>query len=347
MEKNIRYNKIIGTGGIGKGMLFHSSEMRTLGRSESRLVHLSDAKDYCKQQIVLYYARALLEEEVNVYPIGYVGADSTGDKLIHEMEQDGMETGYIGQAECHPTMISVCIQYPDKEGCNITAINSAAVDVTPEYILENMKKIEVDRLSIVAAIPEVSVESRIAMLKYGKSKEAFCVLSVPAAEASIFLEKQAFTYCNLLAVNEEEARAILERDYEGEILAEELCRKLKQQNPDLILVITCGDKGAYSVVDFQVEHIPPFPGQIMNTTGAGDAFLGGMIAGLAMGMKIQKGRNDAFFGETRLTGAAELGAICAGMAIESKDSISREVTSENIMKRIEKEGWETAAWFTR
>lgn len=35
---NLKIKKVIGCGGIGKGLLFHSPNNETLGRSESRLV---------------------------------------------------------------------------------------------------------------------------------------------------------------------------------------------------------------------------------------------------------------------------------------------------------------------
>ena len=52
---SLKYNKVLGIGGIGVGMLFHTDINETLGRSESRLVELSEAKDYCKLHIVFHY----------------------------------------------------------------------------------------------------------------------------------------------------------------------------------------------------------------------------------------------------------------------------------------------------
>jgi hypothetical protein len=62
----MRFTKLIAAGGVGTGLLFHSPIMETLGRSESRLVTLCDAKDYCKQQIVLYYTAVLCDEKLRI-----------------------------------------------------------------------------------------------------------------------------------------------------------------------------------------------------------------------------------------------------------------------------------------
>lgn len=345
--ENAKYNKIVGTGGIGKGMLFHSDEMSTLGRSESRLVRLSGAKDYCKQHIVLHYAAVLLNKQTAIYPIGYVGSDEAGEKLIDKMAESGMDVRFVGKSTTEPTMLSICLQYPDKEGCNFTAKNNAASHVTPEYIKECMDCLDIDEKTIVAVIPEVSIESRMAMLLYGKEKGAYCVLSVPVAEAEEFLNQNAFFYCDLLAVNEEEAAAILGENEEKRKLAEKLYRKLEKSNPKIHVLMTCGKHGAYSVSGSCMEYIPPLAARTVNTTGAGDAFLGGTIAGIARGLPLYKGREDDRFGATKLSSAPELGTLCAGMAVESEDSIASHVNYDAICQKIKKEGMEGEAWFIR
>lgn len=343
MANKAKYNKIVGTGGIGVGMLFHSEAMETLGRSESRMVILSDAKDFCKQHIVFYYAAVLARDFSEIYPIGFVGNDANGRNLIAEMQREGMNTSFVGICEDEPTMLSICLQYPDKEGCNFTASNNASVHVTPAYIDECLEQIRIDSQTIVAVIPEVSAESRIEMLKQGRTHQAYNVLSVPAAEAELFAD--TFHMVDLLAVNEEEAQAILRQDFRKEELAMALYQLLKKGNPSISLLVTCGRNGAYSVFRGAVEFIPPLPGQAINTTGAGDAFLGGTLAGLAKGLPLQKGHSDGYFGETALGSAAELGALCAGMAVETKDSIAFEVTAQTIHNRMREHNWRAEEWF--
>ncbi len=79
-----------------------------------------------------------------------------------------------------------------KEGCNFSAVNNATKYVTVEYVQDCMEKIGIDERTIVAAIPEVSIESRVAMLRMGKEKQAFNVLSIPVAEARTFLKHNIF-----------------------------------------------------------------------------------------------------------------------------------------------------------
>lgn len=342
----MEFNKIIATGGIGKGMLFLSDRQETLGRSESRLVTLSPAKDYCKQQIVLYYAASLRKDALTVYPIGYVGADESGSASIEEMRLQGMDVTYIAQSPKLSTTISICLQYPDKETCNFTVDNSASGLVTPEYIVSAMEKIGVDEKSIVCAIPEVPAASRAEMMKNGKGKGALTVLSVPASEAGVFEGANVYEHVDILAVNMEEAQAVAGSSKTGKELIEELADKLRKENPGISILMTCGGEGAYTLEGERIEKVPPLRASALNTTGAGDAFLGGTLAGIARGMKLQKGHNDPVFGDTPLASAPELGTICAGMAVECEDSIAFHVSPFTIREKIRKNKWRTGKQFT-
>ena len=341
----MKYNKIIGTGGIGKGILFLSDKMEILGRSESRLVTLSPAKDYCKQQIVFYYIAALLQQDASIYPIGFVGNDENGRAIKQEMQRQGMNVEYIGISKENPTTLSICIQYPDKETCNITAQNSASGEVTPQVIRETMHTIGIDSRTIACAVPEVSVDSRVEMLKAAKEEGAFCVLSIAAAEAEEFAQKEVYTYCDLLSVNQEEAQAIARSKEDTETLIYMLGERLRKENPDISIIMTCGKEGAYSWQNGKTEQIPVLPGNAVNTTGAGDAFIGGTIAGLAKGLPLQKGVSDKKFGESELRTAVEVGTLCAGMAVECEDSIALSVTKNTLLSFIKEKRFLMSAEF--
>ena len=337
-----KYNKVVGTGGIGTGMLFLSMQNETLGRSESRLVELSDAKDYCKQHIVLYYTTQLLLGQAAVFPIGYVGADAMGEALLTDLEEIGMKADYVGKSTAYGTMLSICLQYPDKEGCNFTATNNATLCVTPAYIRECMEKIGIDSHTVVAAIPEVSLEARKELLQIGHEKKALCAASVPMAEAKDFVNNGMVELCDILAVNEEEAIAVANAfELSDPADFQALYDKLRQINPEIMLLITLGKNGAVTFYNGNAEKVPPLSTKVVNTTGAGDACLGGMLAGLVHGYSFQKGRDDLVFGETELSSAVELGTLCAGIAVSFEDSIARFVTQENLDGYIQEKGWET------
>ena len=59
-EKGYKYQRLIGTGGIGSGILFNLDGDHTMGRNESRSGELTPFRDYCKLHIISHYPTVLL-----------------------------------------------------------------------------------------------------------------------------------------------------------------------------------------------------------------------------------------------------------------------------------------------
>ncbi len=333
------FNKVIGTGGIGKGLIFHSEINETLGRNESRLVNLSDAKDYCKQHIVLHYI-ARLCPEIDVLPIGAVGNDAYGLQLIKDMQCSGMDTRHVLVEDGHDTMLSICLQYPNKDGCNFSVSNSAMECVTPEYIKRCVESENIDSRTIAVALPEASIQSRFTLLYEAKKRAAFCVSSVAESEVTSFLQTELHEYCDLLAINQAEALAFAKA---GSINYDTTKPNIKQitlsvykmlsvRNSELKLMVTDGKYGGYSVKNSLVEHVCAVDVPVINTTGAGDACLGGTISGLINGLPLQSitGDDEHYTQGERCTNAVHLGMACSGLAISTKDSIVADISLQGL-----------------
>ena len=199
-----------------------------------------------------------------------------------------MDVSHVETSGTLPTMLSVCIQYPDRDGGNITASNSACGLVTPDYVRAALGGLPVGAGSVAVAAPEVSVEARVAFLQEAKRKGAFCVLSVAESEAEAFLSSGAFADCDLLAVNEGETSALLGESAAPEETAVRLYEKLSAQCPGLKLIVTCGKKGGYTVQNGHPELFPRCPPRRAIPPGRGrlprrDPFR------LVLGLPFQKG----------------------------------------------------------
>ena len=128
------YKAVIGTGGIGSGMMFELQGDHTLGREESRAARLDDCRDFCKLHIMLHYVAMLLgsnhddEATCQTIPVGKVGKDSVGKEMVRLMKESGMDTRYVITTAEAPTLFSMCFLYPDRTGGNITTSRSASRD---------------------------------------------------------------------------------------------------------------------------------------------------------------------------------------------------------------------------
>ena len=83
------------------------------------------------------------------------------------------------------------------------------------------------------------------------------------------------------------------RDYVGAPLkteAEQIaaCRKLVKEGRAEMVALTLGEDGALLVTQSQVWRAMPLKIEAVSTVGAGDSFLGGMVAALAAGKPLDE-----------------------------------------------------------
>ena len=231
----------------------------------------------------------------------------------------------------------------------ISGAKNAAVAIVPAAIVANdiclienlpviedvvilsktLESIGVNEDSILVAVPEVRIDSRVTFLREGKEKGAFCAASIPVSEAHEFEQAGVYELCDLIAVNQDEARAICGSGLSGEGLFIKTCEYLCNWNKDIQLVVTEGADGAWCGNSQFREYLKPYPANVVNTTGAGDAFLGATIGMISQGFPlIHSGREE--FPYT----ATQVAAVCSGIAIGLEDSIPKSLDKEEVFSRL-------------
>lgn len=333
------YERVIGAGGIGSGLLFLMDGNHTLGRNESRPAVLTPAKDFGKLHIILHYVAVLLgagcRDGVAVYPVGCVGDDEVGRRVVREMRGTGMTVDHVRVSAEGATQFSVCFQYPDSAGGNITTSNSASDKLTPEDIRSAFAAFPTSGREITLAAPEVPMETRIELLRQGRQRGAFTVASVLASEAKAFLELGGPAFTDLLAVNIEEARALTElahKDLPASAVAQRCGEVLSRNRVAGAVTVTDGPRGSYAYQGGQLEIVPPLPTDVVSSAGAGDAYVAGVITGLACGLPLLKLAHDRVFGETPLASALEFGTLVASYSLTTMDSIHLSTDADTLVE---------------
>ena len=204
------FDRVVGTGGVGWGISFLLEENRALGREESRLAHLRDARDYCKLHIIAHYLAVLLgapRAGITVHPVGRVGDDQPGRRLRDELRSAGACLEHLGVATGAQTLFSTCLQYPDGSGGNITSSNSASGLVDASDIDDAFASacLRVPGRTLALAVPEVPLAARLRLLELGRSTGAFTAASFTATEAAAFVAAGGPRLADLVAINAEEA----------------------------------------------------------------------------------------------------------------------------------------------
>ncbi|MFH1761359.1 MAG: PfkB family carbohydrate kinase [bacterium] len=286
------YNTVIGTGGIGTGIIFKLEGNHNLGRNESRMAYLSEQRDFCKQHIILHYVSSLLKQiklPVKVFPIGAVGNDDPGAICLKEMKLAGMDTRFVRVLNMTKSLFAVCFQYPDNSGGNITQKQSASEKVKSDDIQNSFYQIVKNNLKIkpmILAAPEVPLASRAKLLKLGRKIRGFNAASFSTEEIKRVKNTNILKDIDLLSLNMDEANALAGTSYRSlpDRTIKKCCDSANKINPGLFLTVTNGSRGIYGCRNRNVEFIPALRVKVANTAGAGDAFLAGIMLGFIKGL---------------------------------------------------------------
>jgi sugar/nucleoside kinase (ribokinase family) len=333
------YRYVVGTGGIGSGMFFQLEGNHTVGRNESRAAALLPNKDYCKQHIILHYIAIMLGAGklggMPVIPIGKVGADGPGENLLAQMASAGMMMAHVSSIPSASTLFSVCFQYPDSAGGNITTSNNASALVEPGDIDAFFAKLAAPESGLALAAPEVPLPTRLRLLELGRRHGALNAASLLMSEAESFERAGGYALTDLMSVNIDEAAAIAGMVHRNGSTIEIVSRcveTLAAHNASMCIVVTDGPNGSYAYAKEKLTYTPPLPTAVASTAGAGDAFFAGTLVGLVCGLPFHKSRSDSRFGETPLRSAVELGTLLASLSVTSPNTIHQEANAEALLR---------------
>lgn len=332
----MKFDKVIGTGGIGFGIFFKLTDNATLGREESRSGILTDYKDYCKLHIILSYVGRLIGKKIPVYAVGKVGDDAVGTSLLQEMRETGIECSFVEREKGAPTTYSVCFQYPDRKGCNVTAENGASGIVDPEFIEQALDRLCPNEKTLALAAPEEPLAARKRFIEICAARGAFVAASFSSEELRSDGIGDILKDVDLLSINIDEAEALVgDKD-----IVESCCRKMDSLHKGAELIVTDGGNGSYAYSGGKLQKFNVIESAVVSTAGAGDSFLGGVMVGKCLGLPLVKDVEDTFFGQTPLVTATELGILASHFAVESADTIPKNFSAEEILRFIDHTGTE-------
>jgi ribokinase len=194
--------------------------------------------------------------------VGAVGADDLGDEALRELAAEGIDVAAVARLDDVPTGVAAIVV--DARGENLVAVASGANAAIDAAVVEDAVPPGDGVVLLGHEIPEAAV---VAGIRAGREAGRRLVLNpAPARRLADDLEGV------LLTPNAHEARALT-----GEEDVEAAARALAARTGAPVLV-TLGAEGAL-LLDGDVERLPAPTVKVVDTTGAGDAFVGGFAAG--------------------------------------------------------------------
>ena len=206
--------------------------------------------------------------------IGAVGNDEFGKLLKTNLENNAIRTKGVKIADTNSgvAVITVC------GGDNHIILDGGANDaVTPAWIDANINLVK--NADIVIFQLEIPMETIIYAAK--KASEFGCkVLLNPAPATKI--PDELLSYCDIIVPNEHEAAIITGHS------DEETALKTLWNDGKRTVIITLGSKGCLYNDGLTIKKQGAFPVNAVDSTAAGDSFIGGYCSAIAEGKTMDE-----------------------------------------------------------
>ncbi|WP_373070032.1 ribokinase [Sulfurimonas sp.] len=216
---------------------------------------------------------ALARANADVVHVGKVGKD--GIWLKEKMEKEGIDTSFVNTVKA-PTGHAV-IQV-NKEGENAIIIHGGANLTYKSSDIEKVLKTAKTE-DIVLLQNEINDVDKI--IKQTKSKGLKVVFNpAPMSDA---VKDYPLELVDIFIINETEGEAL-----SGEKKPEKIIKAMGKLYPKSSVVLTLGKKGVIYAKGKKVISVDALKVKAVDTTGAGDTFIGYFLAEFSRGMTIEK-----------------------------------------------------------
>jgi ribokinase len=245
----------------------------------------------------------------NVTFITKLGQDPFGDIARALYCKEGIDTRFLFTSP-NPTGAAAILIDADKGENAIIVVPGACFELTPA---------EVDQADVAIASSSIFVaqlELPLATVEHGlKLAHAHGVPTILNPAPAIALPDAIYPLCDHLTPNETEASALTGTPVTDLSSAEQAASVLLARGVRNV-ILTLGAHGALIKNRTLTRHIPAVDaGPIVDTTGAGDAFNGGLATALAEGMDLIE--------------ATKFACVVAGI------SVTRPGTAPSMPRRVE------------
>ncbi len=253
----------------------------------------------------------------SVVMVTKVGDDMFADNTIKNFARFGVDTTHVERVKGRSSGVAPIMVEPSGEN-SILIVKGANADLSPadvERAAEDLKTCDLILMQL-----EVPLETVYAAIAFGKRHGVKTLLNPAPATPELDVERIRDT--SFFVPNETELAILtgMPVDTEDEIVA--AARSLTAKGIGTVIV-TMGSRGALLTTPTQARHIAPTRVAPVDTTGAGDAFVGAFAryfaAGLGLEPALDKAARYAADSVTRrgtqkaYASEAEFEAFCAAL----------------------------------
>ena len=218
--------------------------------------------------------------------IGRLGSDAFGDQLNTFLAAQGVDLSFVRQTPEADTGTAI-ITVADAANTIVVIPGANVLVSAADVALPALAKGD-----IAVSQFEIPLAAITAFFQRARAAGATTILNPAPA---IHFDRELLDLADILILNESELGLLAEtalRDDDDDARFIEAAGSL-QTSPGKIICVTLGKRGALALIDGQALVIPGRTVSAIDTTGAGDCFVGAVAAQLAAGQSIGAALNYA------------------------------------------------------
>lgn len=219
----------------------------------------------------------------NVKMFGKIGDDDFGHRLFNSMEKEGVDPQGLQRTDLATGCAMICV---DPKGENIITVASGANATLKESdVPENLLT---DQTTLVLQM-EVPPEENWRLIRRAKEKGARIILNLAPAGS---IPEDIMHILDVLVLNEVETTLLARILGIDGSYPRAIARRLTELY-NLTVVVTMGPEGAYASSLEGNCNVKALKINAVDTTGAGDAFVGYLAVALDQGLSLDQALHKA------------------------------------------------------
>jgi len=242
---------------------------------------------------------------------GCLGSDSLGEKLKRGLENEGVITEYLTIDKEEHSGVTVIII--NKDGDNSIVLDPGANTRFSPQRAASLKR-TLPQISVVLAQLEIPIETVDFVFSEAKKLGIPTVLDAGPAKPLPF---SLLRNTDILSPNQTELETLLKREIKDLEQAKKEAEELRSWGIEAV-ILKLGEKGSYLLTAKDRSYFPAFKVKAVDTTAAGDAFMGALCLGISQGKSLAKAVEFA-----NLAGACAVTKMGAQPSLPTQEEIDK------------------------